>query len=243
VAPTNTAPPQVGGQAYVGEVVYCDTGSWNAAPRGEYSYEWLANGNVISGAGSNQYLLEPAQLEESISCKVTVSNGEGTQSAISAATAAVALKPVHKFEPNTETPDETPLPKVHPQPKGPSAAQILAALETQLASAEKGAHILALLKKGSYSFAFSAMTAGTLQFSWYAVTKGVHASAKKKPLLVAAASVNFSSASRNSVKLHLTSVGRRLIRASKRVKLTTKAVFSPSGQSPVTWLETFVLSR
>ena len=243
VAPTNTAAPQVSGQPYVGEVIYCNAGSWNAAPKGEYSYEWFADGSAIPGAKGNQYLLEGAQLGQSVSCKVTVSNGEGSASALSPGTAAVAVKPVHKFEPNNETPNETPLPKVHPQPKGPTAAQILAALETQLSSAEKGAHILALLKKGSYSFGFSAMTAGTLQFAWYEVPKGARISSKKKPLLVAAASVSFTSAARNSVKLHLTSAGRRLIRASKRVKLTAKAVFSPSAQSPVTWLESFVLSR
>ncbi len=243
VAPTNTAAPQVAGQAYVGEVVYCNAGSWNAAPKGEYSYEWFAEGTAISGAKGSQYLLEAAQLGQSISCKVTVSNGEGTASVLSPGTAPVAVKPVHKFEPNVEPPGETPLPKVHSPSKGPTAAQILAALEAQLSSAEKGAHILGLLKKGSYSFGFSAMTAGTLQFAWYEVPKGAHISSKRKPLLVAAASVSFTSATRNSVKLQLTSAGRHLIRASKRVKLTAKAVFSPSAQSPITWLESFVLSR
>ena len=66
---------------------------------------------------------------------------------------------------------------------------------------------------------------------------------KPKPILVATVTVSFTSASKKTVKLRLTSVGRSLLKAHRSIKLTAKGVFTPSGGRPVTWLKTFVLNH
>lgn len=245
IAPEATTGPQVSGRPYVEEQLYCESGAWNAKPTPEYDYEWLANGNPIPNATGKKYSIEPSQVGETIACRVIVTNTEGSASATSEPTAQVTVRPAHKFEPAKEETEETPPPKkVAKKPSIPTPEQILAGLEGQLAGAQQNVRFGTLMKKGSYSFAFSALTAGTLSFSWYELPKAAHSSSsKRKPLIVATASVAFSSASKLTVNLHLTSVGRRLIRKSKHLKLTAKGVFTVPGRSPVTWVKTFVLSR
>ena len=109
-----------------------------------------------------------------------------------------------------------------------------------------GAHIAPLLKHGYYSFPFTSLSAGKLVVDWYEVPKGAHVSSAKskpKPVLVATVTVSFTSASKKTVKLRLTSAGRSLLKAHRSIKLTAKGVFMPSGGRSVTWLKTFVLNH
>jgi hypothetical protein len=81
---------------------------------------------------------------------------------------------------------------------------------------------------------FTAPSAGKLVIDWFAKVKG-------KQVLVASASVVFHQAGKVTVKLKLTGKGRKLLRAGKSVKITTKATFTPSGGTPTTSTRTTTL--
>ena len=53
----------------------------------------------------------------------------------------------------------------------------------------------------------------------------------------------FTSASTKTVKLRLTSVGRRLFSQGNRIEFTVRGVFLQPHKRPVTWLEAVVLSH
>ncbi len=76
--------------------------------------------------------------------------------------------------------------------------------------------------------------------------KGAHVSSAKSkpvPLLVATTTATFSGATLKTVELRLTRAGRALLKKSKRITLTTKAVFAASGGASATWIKSFVLTR
>jgi hypothetical protein len=105
---------------------------------------------------------------------------------------------------------------------GPSSAQVKAALSKVLKPSGKAAKLKAIVKAGGYKFKFTAPGAGKLVIDWYAKVKG-------KKVLVASSSVVFHQAGKATVKLKLTGKGRKLFKAGKSVKITTKATFTPTG--------------
>ena len=93
-APTNTAPPTISGTAQVGQTLSAATGTWANEPTG-YSYQWqrcnAAGGECanISGATASSYTVAEADLEHTLTVKVTATNEGGSGSANSAVTAQV----------------------------------------------------------------------------------------------------------------------------------------------------------
>jgi hypothetical protein len=55
---------------------------------------------------------------------------------------------------------------------------------------------------------------------------------KKMPLLVASSRTTFAGAATQTVKIKLTTAGRRLLKHAARLKLTTKATFFPPRRTP-----------
>lgn len=89
--PLNTVAPAVTGTAQVRQTLSCSTGTWTAAPPSiTYTYQWKANGSVISGATNSTYTIAVAYFGQSISCDVTATNIVGSTTASSNSTAAVA---------------------------------------------------------------------------------------------------------------------------------------------------------
>ncbi|MGB9185708.1 MAG: Ig-like domain repeat protein [Solirubrobacteraceae bacterium] len=119
---------------------------------------------------------------------------------------------------------------------GPSSAQVTAALSTVLKPSGKAAKLKAILKAGGYSFSFLAPSAGKLVIEWFVTVKG-------KQVLVAFASAGFHAAGKATVKLKLTSNGRKLLRGAKTVKIATTATFTPSGRTGSTSTKTSILTR
>lgn len=83
-APLLLFAPIVSGTVTVGSTLTCSTGAWDG--RGEaptYSYEWLRDGDPISGASltSGTYTLVLADAGSSIRCVVTATNTGGATSA------------------------------------------------------------------------------------------------------------------------------------------------------------------
>jgi len=81
--------PTITGTATVGQTLTAVTGEWSEGTA--FTYQWLLNGNVISGATSSTYTLEGTSAGLTLAVRVTGSNGASTpETKTSAATAAVA---------------------------------------------------------------------------------------------------------------------------------------------------------
>ena len=156
-------------------------------------------------------------------------------------TFSTASGPCTKEEPK-------PIPPVEkPKGGGPviTAAQIAALLSAHLLPSGKAAKIAAILKHGGFAGKLSALQAGVATISWFKLPPGAKLAkkAKPKPILVASGSVRFGAAGTSTVKLKLTRAGKRLLKHSKRLKLTARGAFTPTGGATVTAKRSFVLKR
>ncbi len=90
VAPTNTALPQIDNTIpIVGDLLTATSGLWDGGPT-SYAYQWLADGNAISGETGQSYSVTLADVGSQISVSVIAANDTGVSSAaISAQTDAV----------------------------------------------------------------------------------------------------------------------------------------------------------
>lgn len=91
--PENIVAPEVLGTPAVGDTLACSPGTWNGAPAPTYSDQWMLNGADIPGAIASDYSVVPADRGLLISCEVTATNREGTQSANSNAVHIPGVKP------------------------------------------------------------------------------------------------------------------------------------------------------
>jgi hypothetical protein len=80
--PSNTVAPVISGITVVGSTLSCTTGTWESIVN-FYHYQWLRDGVNIPGATSSTYVLQDADWEKTISCKVTAGNDSGSASALS----------------------------------------------------------------------------------------------------------------------------------------------------------------
>lgn len=93
--PANTAVPIISGTTTFGQVLTTTTGSWTNTPT-SYSYQWsraaTSGGSYsnISGATSSTYTLVAADVGQYLKSTVTATNGSGSASATSVATAQIA---------------------------------------------------------------------------------------------------------------------------------------------------------
>ena len=81
VVPTPSVAPVLSGTAQVGETLTVTDGTWNNTPT--YSYTWLRNGVVITGATAATYVLAPADEGATIRARVTATNASGSFTASS----------------------------------------------------------------------------------------------------------------------------------------------------------------
>ena len=91
--PQNTASPEVSGSPAVGGTLTCSPGTWNGQPTPTYSYQWLLNGIDIPSATASTYTVATPDRGLVLSCKVTASNREGTESASSKSLYVPGIKP------------------------------------------------------------------------------------------------------------------------------------------------------
>jgi len=123
-----------------------------------------------------------------------------------------------------------------PHPARPSAAQIKALLERELAPSGKAARIASLRRRGSFTLKFKALEAGTATVTWYepAHTASPAKKAKARPILIASGKLRFTAAGTKSLSLRLTAAGKTLLRhTTHRLQLTAHGVFVPVGSSAV----------
>ncbi len=127
-----------------------------------------------------------------------------------------------------------------------SSAAILAVLRSGITPAGRAGRIAAILKAGGYALMFDAPESGTALVSWYLLPAGAHlASARhaRTPVLIASGRRSFSAAGAQRVLLKLTAAGKALLRHARRVKLTAKGTFTPTGGVAVTTMKAFTVGR
>ncbi len=227
VRAANTSSPVISGATVVGQTLSTSTGGWSGTPPITYTYQWQRCNPAcsdIAGATGSSYTLTTADEGGLILVTVTAHNAVGSAQAISSLVGPVAVP-------------------ISTGPSGPTVAQVLAALRAILGAHGKNASIKSLLKHGSYSVSFAAPSAGSLVISWYEVPKGAKLAKSKKPVLVASGHMTFQSAGRATVKIKLTGKGRALLKHSKRLKLTAKGSFTPSGAASTSATKSFSVKR
>jgi hypothetical protein len=115
--PANTAPPSISGTATVGQTLTASDGTWSNAPT-SFAYQWLrCNGggnNCVNVANGTQktYTLVGADTGKTMRVRVTATNADGSNSAQSAQTAAVAAATPSAAPKNTAPPTISGTPKV-----------------------------------------------------------------------------------------------------------------------------------
>ncbi|MDQ3380600.1 MAG: hypothetical protein M3546_09825, partial [Actinomycetota bacterium] len=96
--PVNQSPPTVSGTAQVGQSLSTSTGTWSGSPT-SFAYQWRrcdSGGGAcadLAGATASTYLVAAADIGSTLRARVTATNGAGSSSADSAATAVVAGAP------------------------------------------------------------------------------------------------------------------------------------------------------
>ena len=95
-APSNTSPPGISGTPQVGQTLTASNGAWVGQSTGnKFSYQWQrcdSAGNncaAISGATSQTYVVQSADLGKTLRVTVTDTDSGGSTSATSSATAVV----------------------------------------------------------------------------------------------------------------------------------------------------------
>jgi hypothetical protein len=79
------------------------------------------------------------------------------------------------------------------------------------------------------------LTAGDALVRWYYLPAGAHLTkGKPKAVLVASGKHAFSAAGTAKLTIRLTPDGRRLLKHAKRLNITAKGSFTPSGAGAVT---------
>jgi len=223
--------PTVSGRASVGAPLTCSPGIWSAKPPPVFKYQWQRDRTNIASATSSSYTVGAGDEGHLITCTVTATNIEGgaeVESSNGLVIPRPAVKTETRQEEETFTGSET-----------LTEAQIIATLRSQVGRPRPAARIASLRKTGHYAIIFVAPAAGTLEVFWYQVSKGARHGAKSKQILLASAKASYARATTQTVTLHLTKAGRRLI---GHVKITVKGVFSLPRRRPVTWLGQLQLS-
>jgi hypothetical protein len=94
-APVNTSPPTVAGTAQVGQTLTAGNGTWSNAPT-SFAYQWLrCNGggnscDPVANGTQQTYTLVAADEGSTMRVRVTATNADGSNSAQSEQTAAIA---------------------------------------------------------------------------------------------------------------------------------------------------------
>jgi hypothetical protein len=123
-----------------------------------------------------------------------------------------------------------------------------AALEVAIRRAltpNKSGKIGALLKHGGLTLAFSSSEPGTLVIQWWRMPPGAHLAknGKLKRVLVAQGGAVFAGADVGKVKISITREGSRLLAHATKLKLATRAQFTPTGRPPISATALLTLRR
>jgi hypothetical protein len=242
-----------------GQALTCEAGSWSGSPSYRYAFIDSADSQVLQQGGSATYTLSEADVGRTILCEVQATNAGGTGSDRTQALVAVKAAPASSSGGTTTTGTTTTTPTTTTTTTTGggsnsgvltfvtatvSATELKALLSQEITPSGKAAKIAAFSKAGGYKLRFSAPEAGVAVVGWYELPKGAKLTrTTPKPVEVASGHASFSSAGVETIDVKLTSAGRRLLKGVKRLKLTARGVFTPSGGAAVSLEKAFVLTR
>ena len=92
-SPNNTSAPTIGGAAREGQTLTAASGAWEGSPPIAYAYQWQncdspgSGCSAINKATNQNYVLSHRDVNRTIRVQVTGSNADGSNQALSAATA------------------------------------------------------------------------------------------------------------------------------------------------------------
>lgn len=81
--PVNTAVPTITGTPTVGQTLSSTVGTWTGNPAPTYTRQWRRGATDIAGATGTTYTLVEADVGQTITCVVTATNSEGSNTATS----------------------------------------------------------------------------------------------------------------------------------------------------------------
>jgi hypothetical protein len=118
--------------------------------------------------------------------------------------------------------------------KGRLERQSVLAYLSRAFPAEEAAKVPELLRRGGWSFVFTAPRAGKLLVDWDGISKDGRLVGDVKGALVASGTTYFGSSGTRRVTIRLTHEGRRLLEHHRGGRLTVRAVFTAVGRSAIT---------
>jgi hypothetical protein len=107
--------PTISGTPESGQTLTCNTGTWGGSPA--FAFQWLLDGSAISGATNQTYAVTDGDRGKQLACRVTGSNGAGSDEATSDPV-SVAAPPGPAGPPAPAAPPAPPAP---PAPRPPAA--------------------------------------------------------------------------------------------------------------------------
>jgi hypothetical protein len=125
-----------------------------------------------------------------------------------------------------------------------SSTRLATLFARALAPSGSTARIGMLLKRGAFVASLRSFAPGKAVIYWYLPAQRLpHSSTVISPLLIAGGKVAFRKAGTAAVVVRLTRAGRQLLRRSRRVSLSAKAMFAPNGAAAIRAQQRFVLER
>jgi hypothetical protein len=124
-------------------------------------------------------------------------------------------------------------------------AALRVSIHGALVASARATRIGALLRHGGLTLAFDSSEPGALVIQWWLVPAGAHLARhdRLKPILVAQGGTVFSNAGVGKVKVSLTRGGRRLLAHARKLKLTSRVRFRPTGDRVISATGTVALRR
>jgi FG-GAP repeat len=125
-----------------------------------------------------------------------------------------------------------------------SSTRLATLFARALVPSGSAARIGVLLKRGAFVAPLHSFAPGRAVIYWYLPARRLpHSSAVVTPLLIAGGKVAFRKAGTAAIVVRLTHAGKQLLKRSKRVSLSAKAMFVPNGAAAIRAQRGFVLER
>lgn len=248
--PRNLQQPTVSGDAIVGGVLECSSGSWAGSPAPSFKYDWLRNGHGAVGSGST-YRVQEADEGSNLACEVAAENSAGAASALS--------NPVSVPAPNKHGgPPPPPPPVPVPQPvlppaligtppttaiqttPGPGGATARPVAPAASISTSRAVYTYHGRRGGIFvdSGELVSCPAGTLSCQ---IAVNVTAKRHTKRLLLASVRLDVPGGEVQQLRFKLDAAGSALLRGLTRTHVIVVATVRRDGTKPVTVSQTIVL--
>ena len=218
--------PSITGSGQAGDTLIASPGSWSGSPT--FTYQWQrcatqgSNCTNIPGATGSSYTLTSSDIGQFLRLEITATN-IGGYTVVSLSSEAQVTGPQAQTPPSTFTTSTTSV---------ISSTQIRSALSA-IAHPSRKRTIDALVKAGVFKTNFDAPAGGLLHVTWTAtVTSGKGKHKNRKTVTVATGSASASSRGAIKVTVHLTAVGKTLLKkTASGLAVTATEKFKPNGQS------------